>query len=312
MQFGENVLTACESCGATIDHRDAFCAKCGELTDRGKGPSELAGRYAAKLADGLGKLIAAALAYVTNPENRKKVGIGAGVALLLLIAMTNNPISRGVGSIFASTPDALAFNDDGTPNFAEYEDVFVGDETEYLITGPANIRDFPTSQGTSVVGSLAEGETVMAREVRAFDPDSQWLKLTTGGYVWGSNLIALEKETTEPGQAAVEFPDNLRGRWSSMDTCRGWDMNAEIIISANSISFYETSGRLTAITDDERGNPIYQLAMSGEGETWTDSYAINITANGFSIILDRIGTPGEPSLVYHNPEAGCGRVFFED
>ncbi len=305
----------CSKCGAELDFREAFCSKCGELTDRGKGAGELAGRCTAELFDGLSKLIASAFAYVSNRENRARLSIGAAVSALLLITLTSNPISRGVSGIFVSSPEGPTFNDDGTPNFAEYEDVFIGELVEYLVTGPANVRDFPTSQRTNVIGALSEGETVMARAVKAFDPDSQWLKLASGGYVWAANFVHLDAGVADPMGAlptGAEFPDFLRGRWSSMDTCRGYDMNAEIDISANSITFYESTGSLTDITYDDRGKPIYQLAMSGEGQTWTDSYAINITANGFSIFLDRVGRAGEQSLIYHNPEAGCGRVFFED
>lgn len=305
----------CTKCGADLDFRDAFCSKCGQLTDRGKGAGELAGRYTAELFDSLSKLISSGLAYASDRENRIQVGIGAAVAALALVTLTSNPISRGVSGIFVSSPEVPTFNADGTPNFAEYEDVFIGEQVEYLVTGSANVRDFPTSQGSKVIGALTKGETVMARSVKAFDADSQWLKLASGGYVWAVNFVHIDADAANSSGAlhtGAEFPDFLRGRWSSMDTCRGYDMNAEIDISANSITFYESTGRLTDITYDDRGKPIYHLAMSGEGQTWTASYAINITANGLSIFLDTVGRADEPSLVYHNTEAGCGSLFFED
>jgi len=108
----------CSSCGAELDYREAFCSKCGEVTDRGKGASGLAGRYATETFNGLGQLIASAIDYLTNAVNRTKVSVGAGAAVFLLISLTSNPISRSAGELFISTPDAPTFNDDGTPNFA--------------------------------------------------------------------------------------------------------------------------------------------------------------------------------------------------
>lgn len=213
----------CSKCGAKLDFREAFCSECGELTDRGKGPGELARRYTAELAKGFGKLLNAALGYVTNPENRKSVGIGAGVAFLLLISMTNNPISRGVGSLFTSSPDGPAFNEDGTPNFADYEDQFLSFEAEYLVTGAANIRDFPTSQGTSIVGSFEGGERITAREVRAFDPNSRWYAVEGGGYVWGANLTSAQQGQSEAqaSETVAWGPEDILGGWSDRATCYG-------------------------------------------------------------------------------------------
>lgn len=207
----------CHACGAELDPRDKFCSKCGAVTERGKGANELASRYVAELANGLGKLFAAALGYVVNPENRTTVAVGGGIALILLVSLTSNPISRSVGGLFEPEPEGPTFNEDGTPNFADYEDVFLGEEGSYLVTGQANIRDFPTSQGTGVIGALVEGETVMAREVRAFDPESQWFNLSTGGYVWGRNLTPSISELSEVSDPV--FPNYLHGQWSDRSSC---------------------------------------------------------------------------------------------
>ena len=213
----------CHACGAELDPRDKFCSKCGAITERGKGASELAVRYVAELADGFGKLFAAAFGYVTNPENRKRVAVGGGVALVLLISLTSNPISRGIGSMFEPVPVAPTFNEDGTPNFADYEDQFLSFEAEYLVTGAANIRDFPTSQGTSIVGSFEGGERITAREVRAFDPNSRWFAIEGGGYVWGANLINAQDAQSEAqaSETVAWGPEDILGRWSDRATCYG-------------------------------------------------------------------------------------------
>lgn len=216
-------MVNCSECGTELDFREAFCSKCGEVTDRGKGPGELARRYTAELVDGFGKLIAAAFAYVTNSDNRKKVGIGVVVALVLMISLTSNPILRSVDNLFTSSPDGPAFNEDGTPNFADYEDQFLSFEAEYLVTGAANIREFPTSQGTSIVGSFEGGERITAREVRAFDPNSRWYAIEGGGYVWGANLTSAQRGQSEAqaSETVAWGPEDILGRWSDRATCYG-------------------------------------------------------------------------------------------
>lgn len=247
----------CHACGAELDPRDKFCSKCGAITERGKGASELAGRYVAELADGFGKLFAVALGYVTNPENRKRVAVGGGVALVLFISFTSNPISRGVGSIFEPSPDAPTFNDDGSPNFAEYEDFFLADEEEYRVTGTANIRDFPTSNSTTVVGTFEGGETVFAREVKGFDASSQWFKLTSGGYVWGGNLVSANASVG--AASGPQFPARLIGQWSDFADCTGEGNGVDFWISANQLSFGSVTYNLVGPTTIERGYPAFNL-----------------------------------------------------
>ncbi len=102
---------------------------------------------------------------------------------MLLTSLTSNPTSRWVSGLFSATPDGPTYNEDGTPNFTAYEDVLLADEASYAVTGQANVRDFPTNEGATVIRILVEGETVEAREVMAFDPLSRWLKLPSDGYV---------------------------------------------------------------------------------------------------------------------------------
>ena len=72
------------------------------------------------------------------------------------------------------------------------------DETySFLVTGSANVRDAPTSDGSVVVGQMAEGDSFLGR-VRG-SGDEQWVEITdgplAGGFVWEGNLV-------------VEGPDN--------------------------------------------------------------------------------------------------------
>jgi len=304
----------CHACGAELDPREKFCSKCGAVTERGKGASELAGRYVAELADGFEKLLAAALGYVANPENRTKVAVGGGIALILLFSLTSIPISRGVGGLFEPDPKGPTFSEDGTPNFADYEDVFLGEEGSYLVTGQANIRDFPTSQGTGVIGALVEGETVMAREVQAFDPGSQWLKLTDGGYVWGRNLSSLDRgESADAhGASEVKFADNIQGRWSDMAKCRGHETETRFEISENRVLFANSMGTLKRITKDELGREEYHIDFLSNDNESKEVLRISPNANGFTLLVDDVQFPNAPTQSFYSVEAGCRPEFMMD
>ncbi len=310
-------MNECTSCDAELDFRETFCPKCGQVTERGMGAGQLAGRYVTELGTGLGKLVSAAIAYAANPQNRTKVIAGASVLALLLITFTSNPITRGIGSLFEETPEMPQLTADGLPDLASYEDVFVGEETEFFVTGPANVRDFPTSEGTTVIRTLNEGATVKAREVKAFDPTSRWLKLAGGGYVWGANLVDLDQiendaRTGEGLTAVAEFAQVIRGRWSSMDSCRGAGPDAIVEISANEIRISESLGRLERVSKDERGNDIYHVAFSSLREEWPETLSIFLTANGFSLIMSNVLDPNQPDGVFHVPDAGCRPEFMID
>ncbi|MXP48215.1 hypothetical protein GRI43_12540 [Altererythrobacter luteolus] len=220
------VLMHCKSCGATIHRRDAFCAKCGELTERAQPLAQKIGSAVGALSSEFGKLVRWIIDYVSDEAHRKQVIAGGATIALLSVVLTDNPITTGVSSLFSGDENSPQLTDDGLPDFASYEDVFMGEEEEFIIMGAANVRDFPTSQGTTVTQTFSGGETVFAREVKAFDPLSQWFKLTSGGYVWGGNLESLSQIAHEAGASATSESDalglhDLFGQWSDRATCYG-------------------------------------------------------------------------------------------
>lgn len=303
----------CAACDADIDDRDIFCSQCGELTQRGQPFAQQLGSTAGEIASGLTRLGGQASAYVRDETNRKHAVAGGVAVLLGFITLTNNPISASISGLFGSKSEGPQLAADGLPDFASYQDMFLSEEAEYVVTGMANVRDFPTSQGTTIIRTLNEGETVMAREVQAFDPSSQWMKLSNGGYAWGSNLLQAEPPSTQmtgEATASIEFAQNIRGTWSSMETCRGARNNAEVTITKNTMSFSESVGQLKRIETNEFGQPIYEVAFSSYYETWIDRMEISLTANGHSIIMTRPDARNHPELAYHIPDGGCEKVFF--
>ncbi len=304
-------MIECQSCGAELDPRDTFCSKCGALTDRGKGPAELVGRYAAEVSVGLGKFASAIISFATDPENRTRATVGLVAVLFLCVVLTDNPVSERVGGLFASPPSQPTLNDDGTPNFAEYEDVFIGEETKFYVTGSANVRDFPTGQGTQVQRSLTEGQTVDAREVMAFDPTSQWYKLSDGGYVWGQNLYRLDQDESVNGSGTsdIAFAPDVQGRWSDMASCRGYEPDTRLEISGNEIHFADSVGTLHRVTTDEFGREEYHIDFFGNDHEWEATWRISLTANGFTLLVDDVEFADAATQSFHNAEAGCRPEF---
>lgn len=251
----------CTSCGAAIHRRDAFCAKCGTVTQRGKGPLEPIANFIREALNGFVNLASSGMEYVINPSNRRRVLSVGAICLPLFVALGDNPISRGVGSFFDSH-ESPVLTEDGQPDLAAYEDVYIGDEEEFFVMGKANVRDFPTSQGTRVTDTFSGGETVLAREVKAFDPTSQWFKLTSGGYVWGGNLESLAQIAHEAGYT---FPRALVGRWSNHASCVGSGPDREIELTIDTVRIGVTRYGMVNILAAGEEIPVYELAELRNG-----------------------------------------------
>jgi hypothetical protein len=300
-------MSECTSCGEKLDYRDAFCSKCGAVTRRGMPLFQKLGLGLGETAAELGKLASRFTEYVRDEANRKQVVIGGALLVLLLLVSTNNPLTRGVSSLFGGAEAAgPQFTVDGLPDFASYEDAYLSETAEYILTGNANVRNYPTSQNTQVIKTLASGTTVSARQVKAFDPTAQWYRLADGGYVWGGNLARPDGQSV----GGAMFPSYLRGQWSSMDTCRGDSENLYVTISAQEIQFYESGGQLMRISHDYKERELYHLAMSGEGEAWDETFRFMLSNDSMTLTLfDEGGS--RPMGTFHKPEGGCDHVTFD-
>jgi len=73
------------------------------------------------------------------------------------------------------------------------------------VTGTANVRDAPTSSGSTVLGEYPPGTTLRGRWVPGnLDPSERWLELQEGGrFVWGRNLREVEASSDDTEIAQV-------------------------------------------------------------------------------------------------------------
>jgi hypothetical protein len=119
-------------------------------------------------------------------------GIGAGLLVLILggaaawqagLFDQSEAISRLSGN--ASSPGEVA------AWMAGYTDEFLSDTETRVLSAEAELRDYPSSDGTRVLRSLPEGASVMGRLVRGRPADQMWFRLDEGGYIWGGNIAGL-------------------------------------------------------------------------------------------------------------------------
>lgn len=107
---------------------------------------------------------------------------------------------------------------------SQYSDNFLGQEVRVNVNAPARVRTLPTSDGSSVLGSLPVGTTTAGRWVVGRDPNTRWLKQTdTKGYVWEGNLSEVQVYgPVRPGSVDISasrlpFPTTLAGLLSRID-----------------------------------------------------------------------------------------------
>ncbi|WP_108811901.1 zinc ribbon domain-containing protein [Sphingorhabdus sp. Alg231-15] len=296
----------CTSCGVSIDHRAAFCPKCGEVTLSGQPLNQKIANALFQLGEGLGKVVNAAMDFVTEETNRNKM-IGGGVVFaFLLIALTENPISNEIAGLFEAEEPELELTDDGLPDFANYADIFLSEEKEFFVMGKANVRDYPTSQGTQVIKTLAGGETILAREVKAFDPSSQWFKLANGGYVWGGNLLSDDQIAHEAGYT---FPSSLQGQWSNKNSCADVGRDTLFSISETKIDFGATRYDLVNILSAGNELPGYQLAESGNNSLEGSGLTVQEDARWPVIWISYDSDLTEKAYRYFRSDLPCSEVL---
>ncbi len=295
----------CNSCGATIDRRDAFCAKCGTLTERGQPIGQKIGSVVGALTTESGKLLRWIIDYVSDEAHRKQVIAGGATIALLLVVLTDNPLTDGISSLLAGEGNSPELTDDGLPDFASYEDVFVGDEEEFIVMGAANVRDFPTSQGTTVTHTFAGGETIFAREVKAFDPTSQWFKLTSGGYVWGGNLEGLAQIAHEAGYS---FPNALVGRWSNHASCVGSGRDTELELTIDTLNIGATRYGMVNILAAGEEIPVYELVELRNGIADGSGLTVQKDARYPAIWISYKNDPTEKAYRYYRSDYLCSDV----
>lgn len=110
-----------------------------------------------------------------------------------------------------------------------------------------------------------------------------------------------EATSSQPGPAtdtaasANAIPPALRGRWGLVPkdcTTLHGDAKGLLEISATRLTFYESRGDLTKISEQEPTRIKADFAFSGEGQTWSSSFTLAVQDGAQSLILQNHSTRG--------------------
>jgi hypothetical protein len=104
--------------------------------------------------------------------------------------------------------------DRATPTEEVTEDYLSGAVT-LAVTENTEVRDFPSISGGAVLTQQAAGAVVTGRWVRGAEPNSRWLRLSNGGYVYGGVLRAAAPAASETtgGDAMILSINNVGCNW---------------------------------------------------------------------------------------------------
>ena len=112
-----------------------------------------------------------------------------------------------------------------------------------------------------------------------------------------TSSAAPEPVAADDAQASLTaIPEDYRGVWDIPSSNGDPASDLRLDIRANEIEFYESLGEVTAIERDGDGI-VVDLAMSGEGETWTVRNRLVLTDDGEALTIHEAGKePGTYSV----------------
>lgn len=84
-----------------------------------------------------------------------------------------------------------------------------------------------------------------------------------------------------PGPAVLtEVPAAFQGYWDGVDgQCATWS-DAQLTIKPDSLIFYESMGEVTAVRQPDAETIVVSMAMSGEGDSWTEETTYRLLDGG--------------------------------
>lgn len=78
----------------------------------------------------------------------------------------------------------------------------------------------------------------------------------------------------------AEVPAAFLGYWDNVDgQCAIWS-NAQLTIEPRRLTFYESTGDVTAVRQPDPATIVVSMAMSGEGDTWTEESTYRLVDGG--------------------------------
>ncbi|MAS84285.1 MAG: hypothetical protein CL953_00130 [Erythrobacteraceae bacterium] len=111
---------------------------------------------------------------------------------------------------------------------------------------------------------------------------------------------AMPKPPTMAPQAEEDapltsIPARFLGQWDAIDGPCDAGSEMFLTIRPGTVTFYESQGEVASV---RRGNPgiVINLAMAGEGETWTSKYGMSLSKGGEELTTRVLSDSGSVSL----------------
>jgi len=135
-------------------------------------------------------------------------------------------------------------------------------------TGPTPA---PPAASTALPGasspSAAPGATTSASTTPSAGPSATPPASATGSMTTAGALTAI--------------PAAFLGKWNFVrKDCGKPGSEGQLTVEARRVSFYESSGEVTSVSQGARNVITVELAMSSEGDTWTDTLRFQLTDGG--------------------------------
>jgi hypothetical protein len=188
-------MAYCGKCGQQVNEGARFCRYCGTPTGLAAAATAPVAAPAPAVSD-----------HVSRPRHGPSSAVLAGATAGFLVLVAGG-LGAWQAGFFAKTDPVAEPPAEGVPSGetaswqASYTDEFLSNSEARFLTAEANLRDYPSSDGTEVLRSLPEGAPVVGRYVRGRQADQLWFKLDEGGYIWDGNI----------GERASIYPAGMDG-----------------------------------------------------------------------------------------------------
>ncbi|WP_379545619.1 hypothetical protein ACFCW2_08365 [Qipengyuania sp. DSG2-2] len=103
------------------------------------------------------------------------------------------------------------------------------------------------------------------------------------------------KDAAARGMGENGIPADYHGVWDYVEGTCARESDLRVAITGDTMTFYESIGKVTAVVNRPNGDRIVTLAMSGEGETWEETLKLEMDSTAMRMVIsDPAGAP-EPT-----------------
>lgn len=168
------------------------------------------------------------------------------------------------------------------------------EQIEVTVISEANVRNAPTTEGSTVVDTAAAGTQIKGSWVNgSTDPTERWFEIEDNRkFVWEGNIR--EKSAPQSSNAAQfqsspnKIPSHFWGKWTDdVSRCQTRYDDSALEIYADAVRFWESEGQVVKV--EIFGDQVEaKLSMVGEGEQWDSTLRLRETPEKRQIMLNGI------------------------